>query len=153
MPSYARSSSERVSQWAGAPRHPPRSGADCSDRYYGYVPYDEALASRVRAALATQPGVEEKKMFGGLSFMVGGKMCCGVLKDQLVVRVGSERYDEALAQPHTRPFDFTGRPSTGMVYVAGEGLGDHRVLEKWLRRALDVAASTPHSEKQSRTRR
>ena len=72
--------------------------------------YDKDLAGRVRTALAEQPVVDEKPMFGGLSFMVRGHMCCGVVKDDLVVRVGADGQGEALAQPGARPMDFTGRP-------------------------------------------
>jgi TfoX/Sxy family transcriptional regulator of competence genes len=111
------------------------------------VVYDKALASRVRAALAARSDVEEKKMFGGLSFMVAGQMCCSVLKDELVVRVGADGFDAALAQPHSRPFDFTGRPSTGMVYVAGTGLGSDKTLNDWVKRGVDSVTSNPRATK------
>jgi hypothetical protein len=70
-------------------------------------------------------------MFGGLSFMVGGQSCCAVLKNDLVIRVGSAQFDEVLAGPHVRPFDFNGRPSTGMVYVASTGLASEQALCAW----------------------
>jgi len=89
---------------------------------------NQELASRVRAAIAAHPGVEEKQMFGGISFMVARQMCCGVLKEELVVRVGSEGFDELVDQPHVRPFDFTGRPMVGMVYVAAGGLTSDQAL-------------------------
>ncbi len=73
------------------------------------VAYNEELAGRVRAALANRTDVEEKKMFGGLSFMVAGQMCCGVLKNDLVVRIEPAEFDKLVAQPHVRPFDFSGR--------------------------------------------
>ena len=79
--------------------------------------YSEVLAARVRTSLAGQNGLEEKRMFGGLTFMVNGNMCCGVLNDYLVVRVGPDRFADALSRPHARPMDFTGRPLKGMVYV------------------------------------
>jgi TfoX/Sxy family transcriptional regulator of competence genes len=116
------------------------------------VVYDEALANRVRAVLAGQPGVEEKRMFGGLSFMVGGQMCCGVLKDDLVVRVGAEHFDYAMAQPHVRAFDFTGRPSTGMVYVSRDGLPNEQVLTEWVQRGVDYTTVHPRLAKRT-TRR
>ncbi|MDP2674691.1 MAG: TfoX/Sxy family protein [Dehalococcoidia bacterium] len=72
--------------------------------------YDEELAERVRRALAGRKGISEKKMFGGIAFMLGGNMFCGIVKDQLMVRVGPERYDDALSRPHARPMDFTGPP-------------------------------------------
>ena len=83
--------------------------------------YDEELAERIRAALADRTDVIERKMFGGLTFMLRGNMCCGVEKTNLMVRVGPERYDEALAQPHARLMDFTGRPMKGMVFVGRRG--------------------------------
>ena len=86
-------------------------------------------------------------MFGGLSFMVGGQSCCAVLKDDLVVRVGSEQFDAALAQPDARPFDFTGRPSTGMVYVASSGLSSESVLRAWVQRGLDYVKAHPRPAK------
>ena len=84
--------------------------------------YDETLADRVRAVLSGRPGLTEKKMFGGLSFLLHSSMACGIVKDELMVRVGPDGYDEALAQPHARLMDFTGRPMKGMVYVARDGL-------------------------------
>ena len=83
--------------------------------------YEEKLAQRIRGLVASQPGVTEKKMFGGLSFMIGGNMFCGVLKEDLVVRMGPNGYEEALAEPHARPMDFTGRRLKSMVYVGPEG--------------------------------
>ena len=115
--------------------------------------YDEALASRVRAILGAHAGVDEKKMFGGLSFMLGGQMCCGVLKDQLVVRVGAEGLADALAQPHARPMDFTGRPSSGIVYVAAAGLGTDQELDAWVQRGVEYVRTHPRQAKRSSRRR
>jgi TfoX/Sxy family transcriptional regulator of competence genes len=86
-------------------------------------------------------------MFGGLSFMVAGQMCCGVLGDELVVRVGAERFDAALAQPHVRPMDFTGRRSTGMVYVAQDGLRTDQALKAWVQQGVDYNAAHPRTVK------
>ena len=90
------------------------------------VAYDEELAGRIRALLADRTDVEEKKMFGGLSFMVAGQMCCGVLKNDLVARIEPAEFDELVAQAHVRPFDFGGRVSQGMVYVDSAGPGRSR---------------------------
>jgi hypothetical protein len=98
--------------------------------------YDEHLATRIRKHLAGRTDVVEKRMFGGLCFMVGGAMCCGLTKTDFMVRVGPDRYDDALAQPHTRPMDFTGRPLKGMVYVGPEGLRTEAALATWVRRGL-----------------
>ena len=107
--------------------------------------YNEVLAGRVRSILAGRADVEEKKMFGGLTFMVAGQMCCGVLMDDLVLRVGEEQFDAALAEPYVRPFDFTGRPSSAMVYVASDGLSDDQVLSGWVQRGLEHVRQHPGS--------
>jgi hypothetical protein len=104
--------------------------------------YDEKLAARIRAVLAERDDVIEKKMFGGLCFMVNGAMCCGLTKSDFMVRVGPEGYDDALAQPHARPMDFTGRPLKGMVYVAPEGLGSSAMLASWVGRGLAFVDGT-----------
>jgi len=84
-------------------------------------------------------------MFGGLVFMVAGQMCCGVLRDELFVRVGAERLDDALAQPHVRPMDFTGRRSSGMVYVSQDGLRTDQALAAWVQRGIDYIAMHPRT--------
>jgi TfoX/Sxy family transcriptional regulator of competence genes len=111
------------------------------------VAFNEELAGRVRAALADQTDVEEKKMFGGLSFMVAGQMCCGVLKNELIVRIEPAEFDELVAQPQVRPFDFTGRPTQGMVYVDNSGLADPEVLRTWVQRGTDYVAAHPAAAK------
>jgi TfoX/Sxy family transcriptional regulator of competence genes len=105
------------------------------------VSYDEKLADRIRSILSERDDVVEKKMFGGLCFMVNGAMCCGLTKSDFMVRVGADAYDEALAQPHARPMDFTGRPLKGMVYVAPTGLRTRAALERWVQRGLAFASS------------
>ncbi|MGB5082317.1 MAG: TfoX/Sxy family protein [Burkholderiales bacterium] len=105
--------------------------------------YDEKLAKRVRSALAGRMGITEKKMFGGLAFLLGGRMCCGVQDDKLMVRVGPERYAEALFRPHVRPMDFTGKPLSGFVYVESSGVKTGTALAKWLREAAEYAVALP----------
>lgn len=105
--------------------------------------FDEALAERVRALFAGVDGVREQKMFGGLSFLVGGHMCCGLTGEDLVVRVGPEAYEEALEQPHARKMDFTHRPLRGFVYVAPAGTGSDESLAAWVARGLSYARSLP----------
>ncbi len=106
--------------------------------------YDEELASRVRDLLRGEgEDVEEKMMFGGVAFMVAGHLCCGVIRDDLMVRLGPERAAEALREPHVRPMDFTGRPMKGYVYVAAAGLRTDVGLQRWLRLARDFVATLP----------
>ena len=109
--------------------------------------YNEKLAERIRKQLIRHKPLTERKMFGGLSFMLGGHMCCGVEKDKLVVRVGPKGYEEALAQVHARPMDFTGRPMKGFVYVAPGGYRTDEVLTQWLRRGVDFVESLPKKKK------
>jgi TfoX/Sxy family transcriptional regulator of competence genes len=108
--------------------------------------YDERLAARVRRALSGRSDVVEKKMFGGLCFMVNGKMCCGITATDFMVRVGTAAYEDALGQPHARPMDFTGRPLTGMVYVAKEGLRSEADLGAWVGRGLTFVLSPPRAK-------
>ncbi len=84
--------------------------------------FDEKLADRVRSILRERNDVVERKMFGGLAFLIRGNMCCGIVGTDLMVRVGADQHESALAEAHARPMDFTGRPSKGMVYVGAEGL-------------------------------
>src|SRR3990172_2459576 len=107
------------------------------------MPYSEALAGGVRALLARHEGLTEKKLFGGIAFFIQGNMCCGVTKDDLVVRVGPEGSEAALSQPHARPMDFTGRALKGFVYVRLAGLRSDAALAKWVKRGVDFAASLP----------
>jgi TfoX/Sxy family transcriptional regulator of competence genes len=105
--------------------------------------YDEETALRIRGALCQEPDVIEKRMFGGLCFLVNGHMCCGLTSTAFMVRVGPERYQEALAQPHARPMDFTGRPLAGMVYVDPAGYKTDAALGRWVRRGLDFVTALP----------
>jgi TfoX/Sxy family transcriptional regulator of competence genes len=113
--------------------------------------YDETLASRVRGILAATAGdVVERKMFGGLCFMVEGAMCCGVLGPDLIVRVGPAAHDDALGQPGTRAFDFTGRPSRGMVYVGPDAIRTDEAVESWVRKGLAYAAAAAGQRRNKR---
>ena len=104
---------------------------------------DEAVAGRVRKALTESPDVVEKRMFGGIAFMVRGNMCCGVIGDRLMLRVGPKGYETALSRPHARAMDFTGRPMKGMVYVEPAGFASPRDLKTWIERAMEVVLSLP----------
>jgi TfoX/Sxy family transcriptional regulator of competence genes len=106
--------------------------------------YDELLADRVRQCFEGVDEAEEKKMFGGLCFLIGGNMACGVTsKGPLMVRVGPEAYEQVLAEAHARPMDFTGRPLRGLVYVDEEGYRRDSDLRAWVERGISFAASLP----------
>lgn len=105
--------------------------------------YDEHLADRIRALLSERDDHSEKRMFGGLCFMVRGHMCCGLTPEALMLRVGKERHPELSALPHARPMDFTGRPMAGMLYVDDEGLQTQAELAGWIQHALDFVESLP----------
>ena len=106
--------------------------------------YNEDLALRIRQSLREQTGIVERKMFGGLCFMAHGNMCCGVMGDEIIVRVGAERYEDSLQMPHAPPMDFTGRPMRGFVVVASEGIESEEGLDEWVARGVNFAISLPH---------
>ena len=103
--------------------------------------YDEGLGQRIRELLSNRRDVSEKRMFGGLAFMVGGNMCVGIVKDELMVRVGPEAYDERVRERHARKMDFTGRPMKGFIYVAPEGFESDAELRRWVGYGLAYASS------------
>lgn len=105
--------------------------------------YSEDVARRLRDCLRGRPDLREQKMFGGIAFLLAGNMCAGVLGEMLMARVGPEQYGEALAQPHARPMDFTGRPMRGFVYVEPEGFADEADLQAWVARCVRFAESLP----------
>lgn len=94
--------------------------------------YDEGLAERLREIFQDRPDVEIKKMFGGLCFMVSNHMCCGIVGETLMARVGPGAYQGCLAKPHASEMDFTGRALKGMVYVAPEGIELDSDLQAWV---------------------
>jgi TfoX/Sxy family transcriptional regulator of competence genes len=107
------------------------------------MPYDEQLADRIQDILAGQPGLEAKKMFGGVGYLVQGNMACGVHKDMLIVRVGPDAFEESMEHPHTRPFDMTGRAMKGWVMVEPPGFSSEDDLKVWVQNGLDYALSLP----------
>jgi hypothetical protein len=113
--------------------------------------YDLALADRIRRALAGRADVTEKAMFGGLAFLLDGKMFCGIVKSDLMVRVGPDRYEESLALRHVRPMDFTGRPMKGYVYVGPEGCRTLGTVRSWVDKgAAFVATLAPLRTRRAR---
>ena len=105
--------------------------------------YDEGLAQRIRELVEEQPGFTEKVMFGGIGFMLQGNMACGVIGDEMIVRLGQEQDEAALAKPHTRHFDFTGKPMRGWVMVAADGYEADEDLAAWVQLGVDYALSLP----------
>ena len=105
--------------------------------------YDEGLAQRVRELLEEKPGFVEKKMFVGICFLLRGNMACGIINEDLIVRVGSERYEASLKLPHTRKFDITGKPMKGWVMVSSDGYETDEDLFKWIQQGLHYALSLP----------
>ncbi|MDX2094071.1 MAG: TfoX/Sxy family protein [Kofleriaceae bacterium] len=112
--------------------------------------YDEKLAERIRRAVGPRPDVTEKKMFGGLAFLFGGKMFVGIATDDLMVRVGPEHYKAALATAHVRPMDFTGRPMRGYVYVGPGGTRTQSMVKKWVDKAAAFVATLERTANQRR---
>jgi TfoX/Sxy family transcriptional regulator of competence genes len=105
--------------------------------------FSEALAERIRQRLARKKGVEEKKMFGGIGFLLNGNMLVGVWKDSLIVRLGPEEGDEALKEPHVKEFDITGRAMKGWVLVVPEGVEANDELSGWVQRAVKFVGKLP----------
>ena len=105
--------------------------------------YDEQLAMRITNLFKNHPDITKKKMYGGIGYLVGGNMACGVNKDDLIVRVGPEAYETALAQPHTKEFDMTGRPMKGWMVVRPTGYETDEALKGWVQRGVDFALSLP----------
>jgi TfoX/Sxy family transcriptional regulator of competence genes len=105
--------------------------------------FDEGLAQRIREVLLDNPNIDEKKMFGGLSFLLLGNMSCGVIKDELIVRVGPDLFDTWIEKPHARPFDFTGKPMNGWITVSSEGLTEDQELREWVSLGVEFASSLP----------
>lgn len=103
------------------------------------MPYDEGLAQRIREVLEEVPQLEEKRMFGGLAFLLEGRMTFGIIRDELMVRVAPGDFEAAIALPHARAMDFTGRRMRGFVQIRPAGLEEDSDLRAWLDRALEFA--------------
>jgi TfoX/Sxy family transcriptional regulator of competence genes len=112
--------------------------------------YNEQLASRVREGFQHLPKVEEKKMMGGLTFMVNDKMCIGVLQDDLMVRIDPDIHEAALKKNGCREMDFTGRTMKGYVFISPEGTGSKKDLDYWLGLALEFNKKAKSSKKKKK---
>ena len=105
--------------------------------------FSESLAARVRDALMRTKGVDEKRMFGGVAFLLRGNMLVGVWKDSLIVRLGPEAAAAALREPHVAPFDITGKAMKGWALVGPEVLDNDEQLKDWIERAMSFVAMLP----------
>ena len=105
--------------------------------------YDERIAQRVRELISGQPGYQEKKMFGGIGFLIRGNMACGVIREDLIIRVGAEKYTDSLLEPHVELFDITGRAMTGWVIVKEPGFREKQDLENWTSQGVAYALNLP----------
>jgi TfoX/Sxy family transcriptional regulator of competence genes len=112
--------------------------------------YDEALADRIRHALGPDARVVEIKMFGGLCFMVRAHMALGVMDERLMVRVGAENYERAVAAPHAGPMKFTGRPMKGIIVIETAGCATAGNVKRWVARALAFNATLPDKKPKAR---
>jgi TfoX/Sxy family transcriptional regulator of competence genes len=104
--------------------------------------YDRKLAERIRSQLGSVPFVE-KKMFGGVGFLLNGNMACGVNKDDLIVRINPEKQDTLLKKPHTKPFDLTGKPMKGWLLVEASGCKTEKQLSTWIKEGVEFASILP----------
>jgi len=105
--------------------------------------YDEGLAQRLREEIGELPGCVEKKMFGGVGFLLNGNMVCGVINADLIIRVGPDQYENALQERHSKQFDITGRPMTGWIIVVPDGYAEDKDLKYWLDRGIEFAKTLP----------
>jgi TfoX/Sxy family transcriptional regulator of competence genes len=115
--------------------------------------FDEKLAQRVREALRATPRITERRMFGGLAFLVGGRMCCGIVGHDLMVRVASDEFEAVLQWRHVRPMDFTGKPLKGFVYVSPPAFRTGPSLRAWVDRGIRFVRQQPRSAKSVRSTR
>ena len=114
--------------------------------------YDEKLAERIRRTMPPAGDIVERRAFGGVMFLLDGKMLCGIAKGDLMVRVGAEAYEAALARRHVRPMDFTGRPLTGFVFVSPAGTRTERAVAGWVRQAVEFVVALPARKPRPRRR-
>lgn len=114
------------------------------------MPFNEKLAQRVRSTFAHLPNVEEKKMMGGLTFMVNKKMCVGVLRDDLMLRIDPEVYEMALQKKGCREMNFTGKPMKGFVFVSKEGTTDKKDFDYWMQLALEFNKKAKATKKKKK---
>jgi TfoX/Sxy family transcriptional regulator of competence genes len=111
------------------------------------MPYDEKLAQRIRHELGRLPNLEEKRMFGGVGFLVKGNMACGVHKNLMIIRVGPHGFRQALTRPYTKVFDMTGKPMAGWITVEAPGFQADEDLKSWVKLGVEYALTLPPKSK------
>jgi len=119
------------------------------------VAYDEQLANRIRQAFGTRSHITEREMFGGLAFLYQGRMCCGIVGRDLMVRIPDDEFDAVMRGRHVRPMDFTGKPLRGFVYVSPSAFRTAAALRTWVSRGERVArdkAAEPVKRRSTRPR-
>jgi hypothetical protein len=109
----------------------------------GCMTFSEQTANQIRRVIHDTPGLSERPLFNGVAFILQGNMCCGVIDENLVVRVGPDTYDAALREPHTRPMDLIGRPLPGFVYVERDGFASDATLKEWIERSVSFVRTLP----------
>jgi len=114
--------------------------------------YDEGLAERIRGLLEDRGKFAERRMFGGVAFLVKGHMSVGIVQDKLMVRVGPESYDRVLRERHARRMDFTGRPMKGFVYIVPSGYETDTDLQRWVNLGVSYVASLPAKPSRGKSR-
>jgi TfoX/Sxy family transcriptional regulator of competence genes len=107
------------------------------------MPYDEVLAATLRRLLNKRKNITEKKMFGGVGFLLDGNICCGAWKEFLILRLGPEAARQVLSEEYTRPFDITGRPMRGWAMIEPAGWQDDEALNRWIAWAVEFTSSLP----------
>ena len=105
--------------------------------------FEEVLANRIRDLLSGTEGLAEKRMFGGIAFLLSGSMCCGVRGDDVILRVDPDSAEDALREPHVRIFDMTGRPMKGWLLVGSDAVASDEHLRSWIGMGVDFARSLP----------
>lgn len=115
--------------------------------------YDENLAERIDEVLVGVPNVVQKKMFGGIAFMVRSHMCVGVIGDTLLARVGPDQYEDSLKENYANEMLFTGRPMKGMIYIEPEGINSKAKLIKWVEKCLYFVSTLPEKKEKLKKKR
>jgi len=108
--------------------------------------YNETLAARIRKSLGRKKGITEKKMFGGIGFLLNGNTCVGVWKESMIVRLDPDDTEAALRESHVKPFDITGRAMKGWVLVEPDGIGEDAELKQWIQVATKFVGTLPKKD-------